>query len=144
MEIYENSIWSSFQWTKLFFDLLNLNKHFWRNFSSTAFLKNPVQNRCLILLFTIWGTFSLAIILPAKPPNSYMQSSKYLTFTQSVTNIYIFIPQFVYVVILKGHEQTTRDSSLCISSFQSLLSECVKTTTTCWLEYTISKVNLKG
>lgn len=39
---------------KLFFDLLNLNKRFSKDFPSTAFLKNLLQNQCLILSFTMW------------------------------------------------------------------------------------------
>lgn len=105
--------------------MLNLNQHLKKNFLSTAFLKNLLQNWCLILQFTIWGTFPLAIILPAKPPNSCMQQVPHFYPIVSMAQ-YLYVYPTICVCVHPKGSRTTRDSSFRISNFLSLLSEFVK------------------
>lgn len=95
---------------KFFFDLLNLNKHFSKNFTSATFLKNLLLNQCLILLFTICGTFFPCI-------NSASKTPKQLYAEQQVPHFY---PVYDTISICLSH-------SLCMWPSQRLMKKQLET-----------------
>lgn len=99
---------------------------FFKKFSKHSFSKKPTAKSVpAIVIHNMWH-FSPCINSASKIPKQLYAEQQVPHFYTVCDTIYMFIPQSVYVVILKAEEQTTRESSFCIFKFHSLLSECIK------------------
>lgn len=121
VEIYENSIWASFQ-RIIFFLIVKFKPTFKKKFSEHSFSKKPIAKLVLdIAIYNMWH-FSPCNNSASKTPKQLYAAGTSLLPNCVYGTISMFIPQFVYVFILKAHEQLETAASAFPISFPCSLN----------------------